>query len=128
MLEEFEVEPRVAYCVDSFGHAWTLPQIFKKCGLDAYVFMRPGPHEKDLPGQAFWWEGPDGSRVMAYRIPMGYGTGTVDHKSHIEGVLSSMPEALSDTMCFFGVGNHGGGPTKAQIENIQSLAGSWRRR
>ena len=25
-------------------------------------------------------------------------------------------------MCFFGVGNHGGGPTKAQIENIQSLA------
>ncbi len=125
MLEEFEVEPRVAYCVDSFGHAWTLPQILKKCGFDAYVFMRPGPHEKDLPGQVFWWESPDGSRVMAYRIPASYGTGMVDHKQHIERALSTMPEALADTMCFFGVGNHGGGPTKAQIENIQSLAGSW---
>jgi alpha-mannosidase len=125
MQAQFGVEPRVAYCVDSFGHAWTLPQIFKKCGFDAYVFMRPGPHEKELPGQAFWWEGPDGSRVLAYRIPFSYTTGSTEARQRIENVLKEVPEPLSHSMCFFGVGNHGGGPTKAQIENIQSLARSW---
>ncbi len=33
-----------------------------------------------------------------------------------------MPQQLAETMCFFGVGNHGGGPTKAQIENVQAIA------
>jgi alpha-mannosidase len=124
MLDEFGVEPHIAYCVDSFGHASSLPQIFKKCGMDYYVFMRPGPHEKELPGQAFQWEGPDGSRVIAYRIPGSYGTGGGDHRDHILRALQDKPEALSDSMCFFGVGNHGGGPTKWQIEHIQQLSKS----
>jgi alpha-mannosidase len=70
MIEEFGVEPCMAYCVDGFGHAMTLPQIFRKCGFDAYVFMRPTPREKELPAQLFWWQSPDGSRVMAFRITM----------------------------------------------------------
>ena len=42
MRDRLGVEPRIAYCVDSFGHAGTLPQILRGCGFDAYVFMRPG--------------------------------------------------------------------------------------
>ena len=34
----------------------------------------PAPHEKRLPGPLFWWESPDGSRVLAYRIPYEYCT------------------------------------------------------
>ena len=79
MRQHLGVEPRVAYCVDSFGHAGTLPQILAKCGFDVYVFMRPGPHEKELPSQAFWWQGPDGSRVLAFRIAASYGTRNMDH-------------------------------------------------
>ena len=63
MREHLGVEPTVAYCVDSFGHAGTLPQVLKKCGFEAYVFMRPGPHEKTLPEQLFWWQGPDGTHT-----------------------------------------------------------------
>ena len=122
MRERLGVEPRVAYCVDSFGHAGTLPQIFKKCGFDAYVFMRPGPHEKDLPAQAFWWQAPDGSRVLAFRITASYGTGPIDHTDHIQAAVNAKPASLSHTMCFFGLGNHGGGPTKQQIENVQGIA------
>ncbi len=122
MIEKLGVEPRVAYCVDSFGHAGTLPQIFKKCGFDAYVFMRPGPHEKELPAQAFWWEAPDGSRVLAFRITASYGTGPHDHTDHILAAVAAKPPQLTHTMCFFGVGNHGGGPTKQQIENVQQIA------
>ncbi|NLF00410.1 MAG: hypothetical protein GX601_05460, partial [Anaerolineales bacterium] len=117
------VEPDVAYCVDSFGHAGTLPQILQGCGCRAYVFMRPGPHEKDLPSQAFWWQGPDGSRVLAFRITGSYGTGErTDLAEHIGKAVQAKPPELDDTMAFFGVGNHGGGPTRRQIEAIRTLA------
>jgi len=122
MRERLGVEPRIAYCVDSFGHAGGLPQILRKCGFDAYVFMRPGPHEKELPSEVFWWQAPDGSRVLAFRISAAYTTHQVDQAQQIERALQAKPADLSHTMCFFGVGNHGGGPTKAQIENVQALA------
>jgi len=125
MREHLGVEPRVAYCVDSFGHAGTLPQISEKCGFDAYVFMRPGFHEKPLPGQAFWWQSPDGSRVLAFRITAVYPTRRSDRPhllEHIERAVRARSPGLNHTMCFFGVGNHGGGPTKRQIENVQAIA------
>jgi alpha-mannosidase len=83
MREKLGVEPRVAYCIDSFGHAGTLPQILKGCGFDHYVFMRPQPHEKALPGQAFWWEGPDGSRVLTFRISGAYLSRGAEQEAHI---------------------------------------------
>lgn len=121
MREKLGVEPRVAYCVDSFGHAETLPQILRKCGCEAYVFMRPGPHEMPGVPQAFWWQAPDGSRVMTFRIAGSYGTRTLDLSSHIDRALEQKPADLAHTMCFFGVGNHGGGPTIVQIEALHAL-------
>ena len=122
LQEKLAVDVRIAYCVDSFGHAGTLPQILKKCGFDYYVFMRPQEHEKALPGQVFWWQGPDGSRVLAYRISGAYCHWPADVAPHVERALQDMPPELADTMCFFGVGNHGGGPTRAQIENVLELS------
>jgi alpha-mannosidase len=123
MRERLGFEPTVAYCVDSFGHAATLPQIFRQCGCDYYVFMRPGPHEKRLPAQAFWWQAPDGSRVLAFRITASYAIrDPALLAGHIDGAVQAKPEELDRTMCFFGVGNHGGGPTRCQIEEIQALA------
>ena len=122
MCDRLGQEPTVAYCVDSFGHAATLPQIFRGCGCDCYVFMRPGPHEKDLPAQVFHWQAPDGSCVLAFRITATYGTREgADLAGHIERSIDAKPPALDHTMCFFGVGNHGGGPTKRQIEQVQAV-------
>ncbi len=91
MRERLGVEPRIAYCVDSFGHAGGLPQILRKCGFDAYVFMRPGPHEKELPSEVFWWQAPDGSRVLAFRISAAYTTHQVDQAQQIERALQAKP-------------------------------------
>ncbi|MCS7222077.1 MAG: glycoside hydrolase family 38 C-terminal domain-containing protein [Anaerolineae bacterium] len=124
MRERLGVEPRIACCEDSFGHAGTLPQILKKCGFDAYIFMRPGPHEKELPAQVFWWQSPDGSRILAFRIAASYTTGPWDHTEHILRAVEAKPPELSHTMCFFGVGDHGGGPTRQQIENVLQIARS----
>ena len=77
--EKFGIMAKTGYNVDSFGHNGMLPQILKKSGMDYYVFMRPGDHEKDLPGNLFWWESADGSRVMAYKIPFSYGNWSGKH-------------------------------------------------
>ncbi|MGQ9683509.1 MAG: alpha-mannosidase [Anaerolineae bacterium] len=120
--ERLGVDVRIAYCVDSFGHAGTLPQILNKCGYDYYVFMRPQEHEKALPPQAFWWQSPDGSRVLAYRIGGTYAETGPEVAPLVERSLRDLPPYLPEAMCFFGVGNHGGGPTKVQVENVLRLA------
>jgi len=112
---------RVGYCPDSFGHNAVLPQLLKRSGLDFYVFMRPGPHEHpDLP-HLFWWEADDGSRVLTYRIPYAYGTLGAQLEAHIRRcgeLLAADPYA---SMCFYGVGNHGGGPTRENLALIHTL-------
>jgi alpha-mannosidase len=122
--EKFGIDIRVGYNVDSFGHSGMLPQILKKSGMDYYVFMRPGPHEKpELPGRLFHWESPDGSRVLAYQIPMSYnsdwGDGLVEKIEKTKDELSKEQPLL---MCFYGVGNHGGGPTRENLKNILAAA------
>ncbi|MBC7320949.1 alpha-mannosidase [bacterium] len=119
--EKFGIKAKVGYNPDSFGHNWIIPQILKKMGIDYYVFMRPGPHEKDLPGDIFWWESPDGSRVLAYRIPFSYATWGKEVESQVKRVSENLNEKIDTLMCFYGVGDHGGGPTKENIENIIEL-------
>ncbi|HET7830963.1 MAG TPA: hypothetical protein VFL03_15475, partial [Candidatus Limnocylindrales bacterium] len=51
---ELGVMATVGYNVDPFGHNGMLPQLLRRAGMDSYVFMRPGPHEKRLPGPIFW--------------------------------------------------------------------------
>ena len=116
--EKFGKIAHVGFCPDSFGHAGSLPQLLKKGGLDAYVFMRPMPHEKGLPGRLFWWESDDGSRVLAYRLPFEYCTWGEALEKQVERVSAEIRSPRNAEMCFYGVGNHGGGPTRANIESI----------
>jgi alpha-mannosidase len=116
--EKFGVTATVGMNVDPFGHHGMLPQILRGQGLSSYCFMRPGPHESDLHGTAFWWESPDGSRVLGYRIPYEYSSLPGDVSGQVDKSLGAADPALGDTMIFFGVGNHGGGPTRANIESI----------
>ncbi len=112
----------VGYNVDSFGHPGSLPQILLKSGLVSYVFMRPQPHEKRLPARAFTWESVDGSRVTAFRLPFEYCTSGEGLPGHIERCSAELQGTATSSMCFFGVGNHGGGPTRANLETIDRLA------
>lgn len=122
-LDKFGTSATVGYNPDSFGHHGMLPQILKKSGMDAYVFMRPQPHEKELPGRLFRWQSDDGSEVLAFRIPFEYTRGGGALDDHIARCAAEGPQSFDHVMCFYGVGNHGGGPTKANIESIQSASG-----
>lgn len=130
-LQKLGITARVGYNVDSFGHSGMLPQILKKSGMDYYVFMRPDASEnKEVPGSLFWWESEDGSRVMAYRIPTQYGPwgwpGMPESDMPIEKVkiLETGKECEKqgiDLMGFYGVGNHGGGPTIANLRLLRQM-------
>ena len=120
---KFGVIARTGFNVDSFGHAGTLPQILKKSGIDYYVFLRPMPHEKGLPSRLFWWGADDGSRVLAFRIPFEYLSWGKDVEIHARRCADEMKEPVDEFMCFYGVGNHGGGPTIENIESIHHLSG-----
>lgn len=118
--DRFGVTAKTGYNVDSFGHNLMLPQILKKSGMKQYVFMRPGPHEKEMPANAFRWRSPDGSEIPVYRIRACYNENFKESEeldaSLVE--LEKFQEGFDCGMVFYGVGNHGGGPTKRNIELI----------
>ncbi|MDR1440267.1 MAG: hypothetical protein LBJ10_09800, partial [Clostridiales bacterium] len=141
--EKFGRAADVGYNVDSFGHNGMLPQIYKKSGIDSYVFMRPDEKEKGIAEDLFNWHSPDGSSVLASRIYLSYGEwiqpGDLaeykDVPATVAKILVTKKRAASapnaaiaaraqaqelPLMCFFGVGNHGGGPTIAALRAIEA--------
>lgn len=118
LISRFGRPATVGMNADPFGHSAGLPAILRGQGMDSYLFLRPGPHESDVHDTLFWWRAPDGSRVLAYRIPFEYCSpaGSVD--GQIDKALGTLDPALGDVMVLYGVGNHGGGPTIANIESI----------
>lgn len=120
LWDRFGLISSVGCNVDPFGHAATLPQILSKLGMRGYTFLRPEPKEKSLPGQVFWWQAADGSRVLAYRIPYGYCSPGDGLDSFVEHALERA-EPDDELMIFYGVGNHGGGPTRQNLDSIAAL-------
>jgi len=126
LAEHLGITATVGYNIDSFGHAGTLPQLLAASGIGAYVMMRPGEHEKHIDGPAFLWEGVDGTTLPAYRIPYEYST----EGSHEDEVIRKRSAKLLKRshelgyplMAFFGVGDHGGGPTRLAVETIRDLS------
>ena len=121
LASRFGITATAGCNVDPFGHNATLPQILSKSGLTGYAFLRPEPNEKELPAQCFRWRGTDGSSVIAYRIPRGYCSPGDDLGQFIGHVLETADPEDSQLMVFYGVGNHGGGPTRANLDSIRRI-------
>lgn len=109
----------VGYNIDSFGHNANMPALLRGAGLSSYVFMRPEEHECNLQDVLFTWRAPSGDSVTAYRLPLHYS----NHQHDVDTKLTLLPDYPlyregRDWMIFFGVGNHGGGPTIEQLTQI----------
>lgn len=113
--EKFGVKPTTAINFDPFGHTRGLVQILKKCGYDSYVFMRPGGNEWDCD---FIWQGFDGSEIIGHKTQGGYNTlrGKV-----VERIDKALEWEYGDgiNLMLWGVGNHGGGPSRVDLEAIE---------
>ena len=123
--EKFGVTAKVGYNVDSFGHNLMLPQILKKSGMDRYIFMRPGPHEKEMESALFNWIAPDGSSVLTYKIldPYCFNFNSLEELEDRCAYLDQNVRTETEKMpLFYGVGNHGGGPTVRNLEVLREYA------
>ena len=98
LISRFGAATTIGMNVDPFGHSAALPAILRGQGIDAYLFLRPGPHESDFHDTLFRWRSPDGSEVLGYRIPFQYDTppGPVDRQ--VEKSLGLVGAALGEFM------------------------------
>ncbi len=65
--DEFGVNVRVGWLPDVFGYSWSMPQIYKKSGLDYFTTAKltwGGSVVNRLPFNVFWWQGTDGTRLL----------------------------------------------------------------
>jgi len=114
--------PTVAWAADSFGHTAGLPEVMAQAGMTGFAFTRPDGNRVPLSKPAFWWEAPSGARVLAYRPVAGwYGTERGEMCGRLDALLNEAPKhGLRDVGLFFGLGNHGGGPTRRHLADLRA--------
>jgi alpha-mannosidase len=107
---------------DTFGHAHTIPTILAQAAVKYYYCCRPGGgHHHDRIGDErpplFWWQGPDGARVLVNREVTWYNSYVnIGDDYAAPMVRFARRTGLSHWLNVYGVGNHGGGPTRSEIE------------
>ena len=114
-MKKFGVKPTTAINFDPFGHSRGLVQILAKNGYNGYLYLRPAEFQGD-----YIWEGYDGSQVYAHGFYETYRTFKGDALNKLKGYLEKFKD--KDTGLFlWGIGNHGGGPSKIDLEEINEF-------
>ena len=122
-LDKFGVEPHTAINFDAFGHSRGLVDIMKKAGYDSYIFCRPEPDMLELPGEQFNWVGFDGSKIACSRAYNSYESHRGEADEKIKGWMEKNRGAKVG-MVLWGIGDHGGGPSRIDLEKIEALGKS----
>ena len=118
--EKFGVDVTTAINFDPFGHTRGLVQILAKSGYDSYLFCRPDPSWITLPADDFIFHGFDGSEILAHRATGYYGSALGKAHEKIQGWIKQHPD-FNFGLVLWGVGNHGGGPSRKDLQKIAVL-------
>ncbi len=120
MQETYDLSPEET-CLDwepdTFGHAATVPSIVSRGGVRRYYLCRGG--RKDLP-VVFWWKGPDGRRILVNRESSWYND-RIGPQIAPAMVRFATQTGMKNWMCVFGIGDHGGGPTRADLLRAREM-------
>jgi alpha-mannosidase len=120
----YGVDVRIGWNPDSFGYTWQLPQIYKKSGVDYFVTQKMTWNDTNqLPFKLFWWESPDGSKVLTY-FPHDYVNLDMNPDRLAFDLVTARNRApgMLDMMDLYGIGDHGGGPTRAILDEASHWA------
>ena len=132
--EKFGVTTGVALNFDSFGHSLGLVQILAENGYKGYLICRPNKSSKfSYPGRFFKWVAPDGSEVLvsqsdSYSSFLGEAAVKIAKEAKGESIWMLGAEdgkenkgAEDIDYSLWGVGNHGGGPSRKDLRDISLL-------
>jgi len=118
--KKFGIDVETGSNLDPFGHTQGLVQILAKSGYDSYIFCRPDQGFLQLPSEEFVWVGFDGSEVLGTRIEAHYNSRSGLARAKVEDWMKRHPDK-DLSLLLWGVGNHGGGASKQDIEELQKL-------
>jgi alpha-mannosidase len=119
---KFGKNVKVGWNPDSFGYNWNMPMFYKNAGINSFITQKIGWNETNVfPHRVFWWESPDGSRILSY-FPFDY-VNTITQAYLLADWLRQFEAntGFKKMMVLFGVGDHGGGPTKEMLARIEHL-------
>jgi len=115
--EKFGVDVKIAWMPDSFGYAWTLPQVMRKSGMEFFLTQKMNWNDATLfPYYFFKWTAPDGSSILTHQTVGTYSEPVTDTAMLQQMNMLSSRQRLSDLLVLFGRGDHGGGVTEDMIE------------
>ncbi len=125
MKRLFDLAPEqvaIDWAPDTFGHAATVPTYLRQAGVRYLYMHRPGVEQQPVP-EAFWWEGPDGARVLV-RNDQKRGYNCSIEPRQILDAMAAMQQSvgLDVAMLVYGVGDHGGGPTRRDLLAAREMA------
>jgi alpha-mannosidase len=114
------VDVKIGWNPDSFGYNWNMPQFYINAGIDAFITQKIGWNDTNVfPYRLFWWEGPDGSRVLSY-FPFDYVSEVKNPYQLVDWLRQyEANTGFTKMMVLFGVGDHGGGPSLEMIDRIE---------
>lgn len=118
--KHFGVDVKDAINFDPFGHSRGLVQILAKTGYTSYLFGRPDQNDCPLPADEFVWIGYDKSEILATRFKGWYNSSLGKAAEKIETWLHELKDE-NYRMILWGVGNHGGGPSRKDLRDINRL-------
>ncbi len=118
---QFGRTARVGWSADCFGHAAGMVDILAAGGMEYYAYTRP----KSIPlASTFWWESASGARLLTHHPSVGwYGAERDEMPRRLDDLLvyaESVP--FRNILCFAGLGNHGGHPSRRMIADIRTWA------
>lgn len=119
---EMGVNVKIGWNPDSFGYTWNMPMFYKNAGIDAFITQKIGWNDTNVfPYRVFWWESPDGSKILSY-FPFDY-VNTITQSYELVDWMRQFEAntGFRNFMILFGVGDHGGGPSIDMITRIEHL-------
>ena len=104
------------YEPDTFGHAATAPETLSQGGIKYYYHCRGDEGE-----MLYRWRAPSGAELLCYREPFWYnGDISPDYALFVPAFCELY--GIDTHMRVYGVGDHGGGPTRRDIELVLDMA------
>lgn len=118
--EEFGQDPDCLWVPDVFGYSGALPQILAKSGVPYFMTQKLSwSLITRHPYHTFWWEGIDGSRVLAHLPPESTYNSAAGPRSVLAAEQNFLEKGVSDRcLMLFGIGDGGGGPGEEHLERL----------
>jgi alpha-mannosidase len=116
----------VCWLPDCFGFSPALPQLLTQAGVTSFFTIKVNWSETNtMPYDLFWWEGLDGSRVLAHTFnnPVGGYNAETGARAILETWKNYRGKhAFGESLLAFGYGDGGGGPTEEMLDRQRQFA------